>query len=150
MHLVEPATNIMRQDSDQIQDHFSLEIDKQEEKQKKGETMYKKKMPAKGLRPPKPKADLHALEQLPEDATSDQLKSAAVNVSLADLEERVADVQDQWEESSLFEDALDELTEEGVPATSGEFCIMCFILFFSFSFPHHFIAIGVSTSITIV
>lgn len=77
-------------------------------------------MSTKGLKPPKSKADLHALENLPVDASSEQLKSAAVNVSLADLEERVADVQDQWDESSLFEDALDELTEETTPAADGE------------------------------
>lgn len=82
--------------------------------------MYKKKMPTKGLKPPKPKADLHALERLPQNPSSDELKSAAVNISLADLEERVADVQDQWEESSLFEDALDELTDESTPVADGE------------------------------
>lgn len=82
--------------------------------------MYQKKSSTKGIKPPKPKADLHALEKLPQDPSSDQLKTAAVNISLADLEERVADVQDQWEESSLFEDALDELTDENVTATGGK------------------------------
>jgi hypothetical protein len=81
--------------------------------------MYTKKVSAKGLKPPRPRADHHALEKLPQDASSEQLKSAAVNISLADLEERVADVQDQWEESSLFEDALDELTDETATTADG-------------------------------
>lgn len=57
-------------------------------------------------------ARLDALDRLPENATIDEVKEASVNVSLAELEERVADVRDSWETDSLFEDALEELTEE--------------------------------------
>lgn len=57
-------------------------------------------------------ARLDALDRLPENATIEEIKEASVNVSLAELEERVADVRDSWETDSLFEDALEELTEE--------------------------------------
>lgn len=45
-------------------------------------------------------------------ATSEELKDAAVQISLVDLEERVADTRDKWENEFLFEDALDELTKK--------------------------------------
>lgn len=57
-------------------------------------------------------ARLDALDRLPENATVEEIKEATVNVSLAELEERVADVRDSWETDSLFEDALEELTDE--------------------------------------
>ncbi|OAA51710.1 NAD-dependent histone deacetylase, silent information regulator Sir2 [Metarhizium rileyi] len=45
-----------------------------------------------------------ALEDLPEDASVDQLKAAAAHVSLAEFEHRVADAHDSWEADSLLED----------------------------------------------
>lgn len=57
-------------------------------------------------------ARLDALDRLPENATIEEIKEASVHVSLAELEERVADVRDSWETDSLFEDALEELTDE--------------------------------------
>lgn len=57
-------------------------------------------------------ARLDALDRLPENATIEEIKEASVNVSLAELEERVADVRNSWETDSLFEDALEELTDE--------------------------------------
>lgn len=57
-------------------------------------------------------AQADALDRLPENPTLEEIKEAAVNVSLAELEERVADVRDSWETDSLFEDALEELTDE--------------------------------------
>ncbi|KAL9477317.1 hypothetical protein ACSS6W_007158 [Trichoderma asperelloides] len=68
-------------------------------------------------------ARLDALDRLPENATIEEIKEASVNVSLAELEERVADVRDSWETDSLFEDALEELTEEsGVYSGRPETC----------------------------
>jgi NAD-dependent histone deacetylase SIR2 len=46
---------------------------------------------------------------LPDNATPDELKDAAINITVADLEERVASTRDSWETESLFEDVLDEL-----------------------------------------
>ncbi|KAL6904286.1 DHS-like NAD/FAD-binding domain-containing protein [Trichoderma evansii] len=68
-------------------------------------------------------ARLDALDRLPENATIEEIKEASVNVSLAELEERVADVRDSWETDSLFEDALEELTDEsGVYSGKPETC----------------------------
>lgn len=47
-------------------------------------------------------------------AIPEELKDAAVKIALVDLEERVADTRDKWENESLFEDALDELTKKDV------------------------------------
>lgn len=77
---------------------------------------------AKGVRlPAHPKVDLLAHEKLPDNPSVEELKTAAVTISLADLEERVADVRDSWEEDSLFEEVIEELTDDGVAATGGEF-----------------------------
>ncbi|KAG5970348.1 hypothetical protein E4U55_001727 [Claviceps digitariae] len=43
-------------------------------------------------------------------------KAVAASESLAELEDRVADVRDSWETESLFEDVLDELSREMVGA----------------------------------
>ena len=59
----------------------------------------------------KHKVDANAFEKLPADPTAQELRSAAINVSLADLEDRVADVRDSWETDSLFEDVIDGLAE---------------------------------------
>ncbi|PTB76265.1 DHS-like NAD/FAD-binding domain-containing protein, partial [Trichoderma longibrachiatum ATCC 18648] len=53
-----------------------------------------------------------AFDRLPENPTIEEIKEATVNVSLAELEERVADVRDSWETDSLLEDAIEELTDE--------------------------------------
>jgi NAD-dependent histone deacetylase SIR2 len=57
-------------------------------------------------------AQVNALDRLPDNPTIEEIKEASVHVSLAELEERVADVRDSWETDSLFEDALEELTDE--------------------------------------
>ncbi|POR34441.1 NAD-dependent protein deacetylase hst1 [Tolypocladium paradoxum] len=64
----------------------------------------------KGVALPRPKANADALEKLPDNPTLAEIKNAAVNVSLAELEERVNDVRDSWETDSLFEDAFEELS----------------------------------------
>ncbi|KKO96444.1 NAD-dependent histone deacetylase SIR2 [Trichoderma harzianum] len=74
-----------------------------------------KRAPAgkKGVTLPKrTQAQLNALDRLPENPTLEEIKEATVHVSLAELEERVADVRDSWETDSLFEDALEDLTDE--------------------------------------
>jgi NAD-dependent histone deacetylase SIR2 len=53
-----------------------------------------------------------AFDRLPDNPTIEEIKEATVNVSLAELEERVADVRDSWETDSLLEDAIEELTDE--------------------------------------
>ena len=59
--------------------------------------------------------------QKPSDKpTVDGLSSSAADESLAELEDRVADVRETWETDSLFEDALEELThEDGDEADAG-------------------------------
>ena len=52
----------------------------------------------------------NVVEKLPENPTPEQLNEAAVTISLADLEERVADVRDSWETESLFEDVFEDLS----------------------------------------
>ena len=62
-----------------------------------------------------------APEKLSDNPTSDELRDAAVHISLADLEERVADVRDSWETESLFEDVFEELVNDDASASvSGE------------------------------
>ncbi|KAF4124369.1 NAD+-dependent protein deacetylase SIR2 [Geosmithia morbida] len=61
-----------------------------------------------------------AVEEVPENATPDQLRDAAVTVSLTDLEERVADVRDSWETESLFEDVFEELNADSSASTSDD------------------------------
>lgn len=75
---------------------------------------------AKGVSLSRRKAQTNAFEKLPNNPTPDELKDAAVNVSLAELEERVADVRDSWETDSLFEDAFEELSEQKIPSDEGK------------------------------
>lgn len=85
-------------------------------------------------------ARLDALDRLPENATVEEIKEATVNVSLAELEERVADVRDSWETDSLFEDALEELTDESGVYSGSKLPLISrysLVALFSFSSPHH-------------
>lgn len=68
---------------------------------------------------PQLSANADAYEQLPENPTAADYLDAEVNVSLAELEERVADVRDSWETDSLFEDAFEELAAEPASPSSG-------------------------------
>lgn len=84
-------------------------------------------------------ARLDALDRLPENATVEEIKEATVNVSLAELEERVADVRDSWETDSLFEDALEELTDESGVYSGSKLPLISrysLVALFSFSSPH--------------
>ncbi|KFA63700.1 hypothetical protein S40285_08496 [Stachybotrys chlorohalonatus IBT 40285] len=67
----------------------------------------------------KNKAQHDAFEKLPANPTAAQLQTAAINVSLADLEERVNDVRDSWETDSLFEDVLEELSTNAPVLLAG-------------------------------
>jgi hypothetical protein len=70
-----------------------------------------------------------AVDNLPANATAEELKTAAINVSLNDLEERVADVRESWETDSLFEDALDELAADGAPVSpTGQLTLRLILL----------------------
>lgn len=69
-----------------------------------------------GNKLPKADADLNALDKLPADATVEELKSAAVSIALADLEGRVDDAHENWEDTSLYEDLIEQSILEGVPA----------------------------------
>jgi NAD-dependent histone deacetylase SIR2 len=74
---------------------------------------------AKGVSLAKSKAKKEAAaDKLSDNPTVEELKTAAISVSLADLEERVADVRESWETDSLFEDALEELTFDAATASS--------------------------------
>lgn len=70
----------------------------------------KKRGGAKTVSLSRRKAQPDAFEKLSDNPTPSELKSAAVNVALAELEDRVADVRESWETDSLFEDAFEELT----------------------------------------
>lgn len=85
--------------------------------------MKPKRGGAKGVKLPRRRAHENAYEELPQKPTPEQLKDAAINVSLADLEDRVADVRDSWETDSLFEDALDDLSEESSSTSNSEFLL---------------------------
>lgn len=74
--------------------------------------MNTKRGPAKGVSLPKRKAQANAYDNLPENATPEEIKDAAASEALAELEDRVADVRDSWETDSLFEDAFEELSAE--------------------------------------
>lgn len=80
---------------------------------------------AKGVKLPRRRAHANAYEELPANPTPEQLKDAAINVSLADLEDRVADVRDSWETDSLFEDALDDLSEQTESTASSTVASKC-------------------------
>jgi hypothetical protein len=83
--------------------------------------MKPKRGGTKGVKLPRRRAHTNAYADLPQKPTPEQLKDAAINVSLADLEDRVADVRDSWETDSLFEDALDNLSEETSSTSTSEF-----------------------------
>lgn len=90
-----------------------------------------KRAPAgkKGVTLPKrTQAQLNALDRLPENPTLEEIKEATVHVSLAELEERVADVRDSWETDSLFEDALEDLTDESGVFSGSKLPLHTFIL----------------------
>lgn len=104
-----------------------------------------------GLSRRKPKAD--AFENLPHDASVDQLKAAAVHVSLEELEHRVADVRDSWETDSLFEELTQGSPEEQckpfISTPTPNLFLFLFLFLFVFVFPlvslrlvelHHLIA----------
>jgi NAD-dependent histone deacetylase SIR2 len=74
----------------------------------------------KVVAPPKRRANADAYEQLPDNPTAADFKDAEVNVSLAELEDRVADVRDSWETDSLFEDAFEDLTADSRVDFGGE------------------------------
>lgn len=80
--------------------------------------MSTKRGAARGVKLPRRKGHAKALDELPPEPTPEQLQDAAINVSLADLEERVADVCDSWETDSLFEDAFEAITEESSASSS--------------------------------
>ncbi|KAG6005080.1 hypothetical protein E4U21_000407 [Claviceps maximensis] len=61
------------------------------------------------------KVELDALGSL-DGASAADIKTVAASVSLAELEDRVADVRDSWETDSLFEDVLEELCKEPAEA----------------------------------
>lgn len=82
--------------------------------------MIMKRPTTKGVSLTRQKVKSDALEKSPDDASSDDVKTAAVNVSLAELEDRVADVRDSWETDSLFEDAFEELSKEKVEMGESE------------------------------
>ncbi|KAJ4158678.1 uncharacterized protein LMH87_009194 [Akanthomyces muscarius] len=73
---------------------------------------------ARGVKLPRRRAHANVLEKLPPAPTAAQLKDAAIEVSLADLEERVADVRDSWETDSLFEDTFEAIAEESSASSS--------------------------------
>lgn len=82
--------------------------------------MIMKRPTTKGVSLTRQKVKSDALEKSSDDASSDDVKTAAVNVSLAELEDRVADVRDSWETDSLFEDAFEELSKEKVEMGESE------------------------------
>lgn len=87
--------------------------------------MHAKRGAAKGVSLAKRKSKPDAFDKLSENPTAEELKTAAITVSLADLEERVADVRESWETDSLFEDALEELTADAAVSISGELPAPC-------------------------
>ncbi|KAM0348959.1 hypothetical protein ACHAPU_003893 [Fusarium lateritium] len=64
----------------------------------------------------KRKAQPNALDQLGDNPTEAEIKTASANAALAELEERVADTRESWETDSLFEDVFDELNSENTVA----------------------------------
>lgn len=80
--------------------------------------MSTKRGATRAVKPPRRRAHVNAVDDLPPEASVEQLKDAAINVSLADLEERVADVRDSWETDSLFEDAFEVITEDTSASSS--------------------------------
>ncbi|OAA63855.1 NAD-dependent histone deacetylase, silent information regulator Sir2 [Cordyceps fumosorosea ARSEF 2679] len=80
--------------------------------------MSTKRGAARGVKLPNRRAHADALDRLPPEPTAAQLKDAAIEVSLADLEERVADVRDSWETDSLFEDTFEAIVEDSSASSS--------------------------------
>lgn len=76
---------------------------------------------AKGVTLSRRKAKANALEKLPDGATVDQIKAASAHVSLAELEDRVADTRESWETDSLFEDAFEELAKGNIETDESKF-----------------------------
>lgn len=95
--------------------------------------MTMKRGAAKGVSLSRRKAKGDAFEKLPTDASVAELKAAAVHVSLADLEDRVADVRDSWETDSLFEDAFEELAKGNIDLSDCK-CLFYSSLFYFQSF----------------
>ncbi|KAG9257788.1 DHS-like NAD/FAD-binding domain-containing protein [Emericellopsis atlantica] len=67
--------------------------------------------PAEGPRAPQGPVGAPPLAT-PETATPEELERAAITISVADLEERVADTRDSWETDSMYEDILETLEQE--------------------------------------
>ncbi|KAF5017156.1 hypothetical protein F66182_10947 [Fusarium sp. NRRL 66182] len=85
--------------------------------------MNTKKGSARGVSLSKRKAQPNALDKLSENPTEAEIKTAAANVALAELEERVADTRESWETDSLFEDVFEELsTDNAVAADDAQVC----------------------------
>ncbi|KAM3554154.1 hypothetical protein ARSEF4850_006587 [Beauveria asiatica] len=80
--------------------------------------MSTKRGAARGVKLPRSKAHANALHDSPNEPTAAQLKNAAIEVSLADLEERVADVRDSWETDSLFEETFEAIADESSASSS--------------------------------
>jgi NAD-dependent histone deacetylase SIR2 len=89
--------------------------------------MNPKKNSGRSVAISKRKAQPNALDTLGDNPTEDEIKTAAANVALADLEERVADVRESWETDSLFEDAFEELSSDNTVALDGEL-VVCLLL----------------------
>ena len=83
--------------------------------------MNPKKNSGRSVAISKRKAQPNALDTLGDNPTEEEIKTAAANVALADLEERVNDVRESWETDSLFEDAFEELSGDNTVALDGEF-----------------------------
>ncbi|KAJ4192627.1 Hypothetical protein NCS54_00296200 [Fusarium falciforme] len=84
--------------------------------------MNTKRGAAKGVSLSKRKAQPNAFDKLGDNPTEDEIKNAAANVALAELEERVADVRDSWETDSLFEDVFEELTTDSPLTDDPQVC----------------------------
>ncbi|KAJ4131627.1 NAD-dependent histone deacetylase sir2 [Fusarium equiseti] len=78
--------------------------------------MNPKKNSGRSVAISKRKAQPNALDTLGDNPTEEEIKTAAANVALADLEERVNDVRESWETDSLFEDAFEELSGDNTVA----------------------------------
>jgi NAD-dependent histone deacetylase SIR2 len=86
--------------------------------------MQGKRGAAKGVTLPRRKdSPSKTVEKLPDNPTPDELRDAAVTISLADLEGRVADVRDSWETESLFEDTFEELINDETSASASGECL---------------------------
>lgn len=89
--------------------------------------MNPKKNSGRSVAISKRKAQPNALDTLGDNPTEEEIKTAAANVALADLEERVNDVRESWETDSLFEDAFEELSGDNTVALDGKFSCLLLI-----------------------